>query len=59
MDPQYLLTLMEHIAQGAVVQYHDLAEIWFDRAQVLDESAMPICTVLAVISTRKEFSLLL
>jgi hypothetical protein len=53
-----MLTLMEHITQGTIIQNHDLAQVWLNGAQVLDESAMSVGTMLAVISTRKEFALL-
>lgn len=53
------LTLVKHIAQRTIVKNHNFAEIWFNRAQIFDERSIPICTMLAVESTRKEFPLLL
>jgi hypothetical protein len=53
------LTLMKLIAQRAVVQNHDLAQIWLNRAQIFDEGTISICTVLAIVSTRKELAFLL
>ena len=50
---------MKHVAQRTVVQNHNLAKVWFNRAQIFDEGAVPECTMLTVISTRKEFALLL
>jgi hypothetical protein len=50
---------MEHVTQRTIVQNHDLAQVRLHRAQILDEGAMSVCTVLTVVSTRKEFTLLL
>jgi hypothetical protein len=50
---------MKLIAQRAVVQNHDLAQIWLNRAQIFDEGTISICTVLAIVSTRKELAFLL
>ena len=41
-------TLVKHVAQRAVVQDHDLAQVGLDRTQVLDERPVSERTVLAV-----------
>jgi hypothetical protein len=43
-------TLVKHVAQRTIVQYHNLTEIWFHRAQVFDKGALPKCTMLAVVA---------
>jgi hypothetical protein len=50
---------MKHVAQWTIVQNHNLAEVWLNRAQVFDERPVPICTMLTIESTRKEFPFLL
>jgi hypothetical protein len=52
-------TLMEHVAQWTVVQNHDFTQVRLNRAQIFDERTMAECTVLPVVSTRKELALLL
>lgn len=51
------LTLVEHVTERAVVQYHDLAKIRLHRAQVFDESPVSECAVLPVVSRREKFPL--
>ncbi len=51
------LTLVEHVAERAVVQDHYLAQVWLDRAQILDESSVSECTMLPIITGREEFPL--
>jgi hypothetical protein len=53
------VTLVEHVAQRAIVQNHHLTQVRLNRAQILDERAMSVCTVLPVVSARKELALLL
>ena len=50
---------MKHVAQRTVVQNHNLAKVWFNRTQIFDEGTVAECTMLTVISTRKELALLL
>lgn len=54
-----IFTFMEYVAQRAVVQYHDLAQIWFHGAKVLDIRPIPEGTMLSVVARRKVLSLLL
>lgn len=49
------LTLMEHVAERAIVQDHDLTQVGLDSTQILDEGAVPECTVLPVVPCREEF----
>lgn len=51
------LTLMEHIAQWAVVQDHYLAQVRLDSTQILDEGAMTESAVLAVVAGGEELAL--
>ena len=44
---------MEHVAQRTIVQNHDLAQVWFYRAQILDERPVPERAVLPVVPRRK------
>jgi len=55
---EWQLTLVEHVAQRAIVQNHNLAQVRLYRAQILDVGAVPVCTVLTVVSTREEFTFL-
>lgn len=48
------LTLMEHVAQRAIVQNDNLAQIRLHRAQVLDERALSERAVLPVVACGKE-----
>lgn len=43
-------TLVEHIAERAVVKNHDLTEVRFYRAEILDECSMPERAMLPIIS---------
>lgn len=52
-------TLVKHVAQWTIIQYHDLTEIRLYRAQVLDEGTLAKCTVLAVVAAGEELALLL
>lgn len=54
-----MLTLVKQIAQGTVIQDHDLAQVRLDRAEVLDEGSLAEGAVLPVVSRRKVFPLLL
>lgn len=51
-------TLVENVAHWAVVQYNDLAQVRLYRAEIFDVCAIPECTVLPVIPSREELSLL-
>ena len=48
---------MEHVAERAIVQDHDLTQIRLDSTQVLDKGAVPECTVLPVVPCREELPL--
>lgn len=50
---------MEDVAHWAVVQDHDLAQVWFHRTKVLDVGSVPQGAVLSVISALEELSFLL
>ena len=52
-------TLVEHVAQRTIVQNHDLAEVGFDRAQILDKGTVTECTMLPIKPPREELSFLL
>lgn len=53
------LALVKYIAQRAVVQYHNLAQVWLDRAKIFDVGSIPVSAMLPVMSPRKVLSLLL
>jgi len=53
----YCIILMKHITQWAIIQNHDLAEVGLDGAQILDEGAVAIRTVLAIEAAGEEFAL--
>lgn len=50
-------TLVEHVAERTVVQYHHLAQIRLDRAEILNERPVPERAMLPVVPCRKEFPL--
>ena len=58
MAVQDKLALVKHVAQRAIVQYHDLAQVWLNGAQILDKGAVAESTMLTIISTGEEFALL-
>lgn len=51
------LTLMEHVAERAIVQDHDLTQIRLDGTQVLDKGSVSKGTVLPVVPCREELPL--
>lgn len=51
------LTWVEDVAQGAVVKYHNLAQIWLDLGKILDVSPVANSAVLSVISSCKVLAL--
>ena len=48
---------MKHIAQRAIIEDHDLAEVGLDGAEVLDERAVSEGAVLSVVPRREELAL--
>lgn len=48
---------MEDVAQGAVVKYHNLAQIWLDLGKILDVSPVANSAVLPVVSSCKVLAL--
>ena len=52
-------TFMKDVAHRAIIHNHNLAQIRFDRANILDIRAIPIRAMLAVVSTAEELSVLL
>lgn len=52
-------TLVKHVAQWTIVQYHDPTEIRLHRAQVLNEGTLAKCTMLAIVAAGEELALLL
>ena len=44
-----VLTLMEHIAERAVIQNHDFAQIGLDVTEILNKCSMPISAMLSII----------
>lgn len=53
------LTFVQNVAHGAVVQDHDLAQIWLDLAKILDVCTVPKSAMLTVISRAEVLPFLL
>lgn len=51
---RYGIVFMEQIAQWAIVQNHDLAQIRLNRTQVFDIRSLSICAVLSIVSCREK-----
>jgi hypothetical protein len=47
---------MEHVTERAVVKYHDLAQVRFYGAEVLDECSVSECAVLTIVSPSEELA---
>ncbi len=54
MLESHYYTLVEHVAQGTVIQNHDLTEVWLYRAEILDERPMPKRTMLSIVTSREK-----
>ena len=54
-----LLTFVQNVAHGAVVQDHDLAQVWLYLAEILDVCAVPKGAMLTVVPRAEVLAFLL